>query len=69
LKTKHEEKVKEIQAGFTEKMLEHQKRSGSKKSLSVSQDREIARLTAECEHVVAQEEKVDAKFNFKFLRS
>jgi len=58
LKSKHDSRVVTIKSDFTEKMVQHQKRQGGGvKSLSLSQDSAIARLTAECELQVAEEEK------------
>jgi len=57
LRQRHDEQVESIRREYTEKMVQYQKVRGvGARSLSVSQDSTIAKLTAECEFQVNEQE-------------
>jgi len=56
LKTKSDKQKEEIKEKYTAKMMEHQAKN-KKKPLSVSQDHNIAKLTAECEFKISEVEE------------
>jgi len=56
LKTKSDKQKEEIKETYTNLMMEHQAKN-KKKPLSVSQDHQIAKLTAECEFKIGEVEE------------
>jgi len=69
LKNKSDEKKKQLEEEYTKKMLEHQKNTNTKNKLSISQDHEISRLTAECDHKIKEEEEVFDRGTSLLLKS